>query len=100
MTGNAVELEFERMGGKVTVRGSVDLVTAPRLREALAEAASAGGALCVDLNDVDYFDSAGIAVLYEFAGSGLELSVAPNSIVARVLQIGGLAEVATVREIG
>lgn len=98
MTGEALRLE--RVGGQVTVRGAVDLASAPRLREVLAEAESTGGALRVDLRGVDYLDSAGIAVLYEFAGSGLELRVAPGSIVARALQIGGLAEAATVREIG
>ncbi|MGQ0465236.1 MAG: STAS domain-containing protein [Sporichthyaceae bacterium] len=83
-------------GGDVTVSGEVDLATAPRLRTALEEAAGAGGRITVDLRAVRYLDSAGMAALFEFSTHGMSVRVAPGSIVARVLEISGLANVATV----
>jgi anti-anti-sigma factor len=85
-------------GAAVTVLGEVDLATAPRLRSALAQAASAGTALQVDLRAVRYLDSAGMAALFEYAGGGggMQVTVEKDSIVARVLEIGGLAEAARV----
>jgi anti-sigma B factor antagonist len=84
-------------GPAVTVLGEVDLATAPRLRTALAEASSDGAGLQVDLRAVRYLDSAGMAALFEFAGDGMQVTVERDSIVARVLEIGGLAEAAAVR---
>lgn len=83
-------------GSDVTVIGEVDLATAPRLRTALEEASWAGGRITVDLRAVRYLDSAGMAALFEFAAHGMSVRVAPGSIVARVLEISGLANVATV----
>ncbi len=84
-------------GSDVTVIGEVDLATAPRLRGALEEAAAAGGGLRVDLRAVRYLDSAGMAALFEFSSRGMSVRVAPGSIVARVLEISGLANVADVQ---
>jgi anti-anti-sigma factor len=84
-------------GAAVTVLGEVDLATAPRLRSALAEAAAADGSgLQVDLRAVRYLDSAGMAALFEYAAGGMQVTVERDSIVARVLEIGGLAEAADV----
>jgi anti-anti-sigma factor len=83
-------------GSDVTVIGEVDLATAPRLRAALEEAAGPGAGIRVDLRDVRYLDSAGMAALFEFASHGMSVQVAPGSIVARVLEISGLANVAEV----
>lgn len=84
-------------GSDVTVIGEVDLATAPRLRAALEEAAGPGTGLAVDLRAVRYLDSAGMAALFEFASQGMTVRVAPGSIVARVLEISGLANVAQVQ---
>lgn len=83
-------------GHDVTVVGEVDLATAPRLRAALEEAAGSGTGIQVDLRAVRYLDSAGMAALFEFSSHGMSVRVAPGSIVARVLEISGLANVATV----
>jgi anti-anti-sigma factor len=83
-------------GAAVTVLGEVDLATAPRLRTALAEAAAGGSGLQVDLRAVRYLDSAGMAALFEYAAGGMQVTVERDSIVARVLEIGGLAEAAAV----
>lgn len=46
------------------LRGEVDLFTAPRLRAALGEMVEAGQReLIVDMRDVEYFGTAGIAAL-------------------------------------
>ncbi|HZE66024.1 MAG TPA: STAS domain-containing protein [Sporichthyaceae bacterium] len=83
-------------GTAVTVLGEVDLATAPRLRSALAEAAADGSSLHVDLRAVRYLDSAGMAALFEYATRGMQVTVERDSIVARVLEIGGLAGAAAI----
>lgn len=83
-------------GSDVTVIGEVDLATAPRLRGALEQAADTGNGIRVDLRAVRYLDSAGMAALFEFSSRGMTVRVSPGSIVARVLEISGLANVATV----
>jgi len=51
--------------------GEVDLYSSPRLREALVKEMQAGvGSLLVNMTDVSYIDSSGIATLVE----GLQLS--------------------------
>lgn len=46
------------------LRGEVDLFTAPRLRAALGELADSGRwELIVDMSDVEYFGTAGLAAL-------------------------------------
>jgi anti-sigma B factor antagonist len=48
----------------LTVRGEVDVYTAPRLRERLVELASEGHyKIVVDLEGVDFLDSTGLGVL-------------------------------------
>ena len=48
----------------VTVRGEIDLYTAPRLRAGLANAVDAGHHhLVVDLDGIDFLDSTGVGVL-------------------------------------
>jgi anti-sigma B factor antagonist len=47
----------------VEVAGEVDIATAPRLREALAERPPAGELLLVDLSGVTFMDSSGLSVV-------------------------------------
>lgn len=48
----------------LTLRGELDMQTVPRLRKALADAlTSADGAVLVDLTDVVFIDSTGLAAL-------------------------------------
>ena len=92
------DFSAELAGAVLTVTGEVDMATAPRLRAVLAEAVRRPGPpLVVDLSQVRYLDSAGVGALFEHVHRGLELVVAPGSPVARVLQVTGLTEVATVR---
>lgn len=82
----------------VVAEGQVDLATAPRLAEALAQALQDGIAETVlDLTAVDFLDSVGIRVLVEAAiqarQRGAALSVrGASGWVARVLEITGVEE--------
>ncbi len=49
----------------MAVTGEVDLSTSPKLRDALLDCILAGKALIVDLSDVAYIDSSGVASLVE-----------------------------------
>ena len=48
----------------IKLKGEVDIYTAPRLREAIAEAVDEGHyKIVVDLEDIDFLDSTGLGVL-------------------------------------
>jgi anti-sigma B factor antagonist len=87
----------------MSVRGEIDLYTAPRLHEELTSAL-AGGApvrLVVDMSGVDFCDSTGMNVLLAAhrkareQGGDLELA-GPRRTVRKVLQVTGLETVFTV----
>jgi anti-anti-sigma factor len=74
----------------VTVAGEVDLDTAPRLGECLAEASQRGKPVFVDLTSVSFIDGRGFRVLSQAAQAaattGLSLTVATRSaLVGRIL---------------
>lgn len=82
----------------VAAEGQVDLATAPRLAEALAQAQADGiEETVLDLTAVDFLDSVGVRVLVEAAVAarqrGASLSVrGATGWVARVLEITGVDE--------
>lgn len=83
---------------EVVITGEVDLATAGRFREILRQAAERYRPLIVNLTDLEYLDSAGVAVLFDHARrSPLEVIVGPGCLVAPVIAVARLAEVATVR---
>jgi anti-sigma B factor antagonist len=48
----------------ITLRGEIDVYTAPRLRQALIDLVSQGGTdIVVDMDKVDFLDSTGLGVL-------------------------------------
>jgi anti-sigma B factor antagonist len=80
----------------VTVSGDVDLSTSPEVGRTIREAVAAPGvtALRVDLREVEFLDSSGIAVLLNGRRSADEHGVAyrvigAQGIARRVLQISG-----------
>ncbi|HEX6340598.1 STAS domain-containing protein [Umezawaea sp.] len=83
----------------VTVKGEVDVATAPRLRGWLEQAFAAKKASVVlDLTGVEFFGSVGLAILVEFHGrgelEGVELrTVAPARAVAGPLYLTTLDKV-------
>jgi anti-sigma B factor antagonist len=82
----------------ISVRGEVDLVTAPQLHDVLLSAFSVdtpGGV--VDLSDVTFLDSTGLSVLVTAQkhcrdnGGAIELVITSPSVL-RVFEITGLAQ--------
>jgi anti-sigma B factor antagonist len=59
----------ERGACRVTLRGELDLATAARLEQALAQA---GDDVLLDLRDLTFMDSTGVRVLLEASESGPE----------------------------
>lgn len=83
----------------VQATGEVDLYTAPRLKQRVADLAAEGRArVAIDLEAVDFLDSTGLGVLIgglkrcREAGGDLAL-VAPQEPVRKVLTITGLDRV-------
>ncbi|MHB1988742.1 MAG: STAS domain-containing protein [Acidimicrobiales bacterium] len=83
----------------LSVRGEVDVSTAPELRERLVEVAQDGTkTVVVDLSEVTFLDSTALGVLvsglkrFQAAGGDLKL-VVNGRAVAKVLEITGLIEV-------
>lgn len=78
------------------VAGELDLVTGPVLEAAILPHRAAGRHVVLDLTEVPYIDSMGIAVLIrsasDAAGGGWSFSVLPRMApaVARVLDISGV----------
>lgn len=82
--------------GVVTVRGEIDMHTAPEFGAAVEMAESAGvSSVVIDLRATDFFDSAGVAVLCDLveriAGTGRSVHVTgARPTVRKVLDITGL----------
>ena len=86
-------------GAVMTVGGDIDLYSSPRLREAIfAELDRVVGRLALDLSEVRYMDSSGVATLVE----GLQRAkaskvpfklVAPSPKVRQVLEMTRLESV-------
>ena len=82
----------------VSVRGDVDVYTAPRLDACITEGMNAGcTSIALDLENCTYFDSEGIKVLLRafrrLGKSGSVCIVGARGGVQRVFQISGLDEV-------
>jgi anti-sigma B factor antagonist len=83
----------------VTVKGEVDVATAPKLREWLEEAfAAKKKSVVLDLTGVEFFGSVGLALLVEYNGrgetDGVELrTVAPARAVAGPIYLTTLDKV-------
>lgn len=82
---------------RVDVGGDIDLATRDQLESGLAAAVDTEGidAVEVDLSDVQFIDSSGIAVLLrnrrraEAAGVGFRV-VAASDLTQRILSVGGV----------
>ena len=59
----SIRTEVEKDAVVVHVGGDLDVYTAPRLRESLAEAVNNGGLLVLDLSEVHFIDSTALGVL-------------------------------------
>ena len=85
----------------ISIRGELDLGTAPELEGPLADAVAAGDApLLVDLSECEFIDSTGIALIVRAwqqldrgavgEGEGRVVLCSDNDQVRRVLEITGL----------
>lgn len=87
-----IELRQEQGHTIVTPAGEIDISTVTRLRERLFEAAASGQPLVVDLDQVTFIDSVGLATLVGAAkraaahGSGLQVACTRP----RILELLGL----------
>jgi anti-anti-sigma factor len=87
----------------VQCEGDVDIVKAPMLRtELMAAVDNRNAGLVVDLNDVNYIDSAGVNVLFEVADQlrqhqlGMAVVIPTGSLVERVVALVDLGSVAPI----
>lgn len=102
----ALEIDSVQVAGKTLIiaRGEVDLYASPALRETLLKAIpKAEGALGIDLSQVEYMDSSGVATLVEGLKSASAakldfLLVTPSPPVLKVLQLARLDSVFTIVE--
>ena len=102
----ALNVKQETKGGEriIIVSGEVDLYSSPDLREALTKAkCDPPLSVVVDLSDVPYMDSSGVATLVEgFRAAGERkvgfALVAPSQSVMKVLQLSRLDTVFEIRD--
>ena len=93
-----LELEATRRGNAdiITLRGEIDVYTAPRLRQAIVDLVDGGAAhVVVDMEKVDFLDSTGLGVLVEglkrIKGRNGTLSiVATQDKILKIFDITGL----------
>jgi anti-sigma B factor antagonist len=87
----------------VSFRGEVDLEHSPKAREVLLDCVAKKQAVLVDLSEVSYIDSSGVASLVEAfqnskkAGSTFAL-VSVNPAALRVLELARLDKVFTIHD--
>ena len=80
----------------LTVRGEIDVYTAPRLRQGIVDLVDAGStSIVVDMEKVDFLDSTGLGVLVEglkrvrTRGGDLSIVVTQDKIL-KIFEITGL----------
>ncbi|WP_305787265.1 STAS domain-containing protein [Symbioplanes lichenis] len=81
---------------RLTAAGEIDMSNAAAFAAALAEARGTqpGEPLTVDLTDVEYIDSAGLAALFPHAD---HLRLVATPLLAPVLTVAGLDDLTTIR---
>ena len=96
--GRPPGFSVEPIAAGVAVRGEVDIHTTPDLSAALDEAARASqGAFVVDLSEVEFLDSTGVAALVRMRAvlgrEDRELGVVcPPGPARRMLELAGIAD--------
>lgn len=90
-----LELTAADAGTLITVRGEVDMATAPQLRDALNQVIDSGSRrIVLDCHALEFLDSSGIGVLVAARnrlGDGGEIVLdSPQAHVRKVLEITGV----------
>ena len=99
----ALAIDVKREDGTtcLVLRGDLDLSTAPDLREALVEVIDEGARIVIDMEAIDFLDSAGLGILVgglkraRTSGGELEL-VCSSRAVLKPIEITGLDRVFTI----
>jgi anti-sigma B factor antagonist len=103
VTDLAIDVERSEGATVVVLRGDLDLATAPELRDCFVKVIDDGVRIVVDLQAVDFLDSAGLGILVaglnraRTRGGDLEL-VCSNGQVLKPLEITGLHRVFTIHD--
>ncbi len=100
-----ISVEINEKGDSQLIRavGEIDLYTSPRLRAAIMKAVQNGKKeIAVDLSEVRYMDSSGVATLIEGlrAARARKISfvlIRPSKAVMKVLELSRLDAVFTIR---
>ena len=101
MTGLQIEVERHAATTLIVLRGDLDLVSAPSLRDTLVEVIDDGARIVLDMEAVEFLDSAGLGILVgglkraRTHGGELEL-VCTGSEVLKPLEIAGLDRTFTI----
>ena len=92
------EERFDPSGVVITVRGELDIATAPQLRERMSAAIDEGvRRVVIDLRPLDFLDSVAVASMLharrQLGDAGrLAVVVAPDSYIRMVFEIAGLPD--------
>lgn len=88
----------------LSLTGDLDVYTAPRLKEAIAKSVDDGAKqLALDLSEVRFLDSTGLAVIVgglkrAKENDGALILVAPNEQIRRILTITDLIKILVVKD--
>lgn len=89
---------------RIRVKGEIDLYSSPDLRAAITAAVpNSQNGVVVDLSEVEYMDSSGVATLVEGLRAAMEKNIgyvllSPSPSVLKVLQLSRLDTVFTIRD--
>jgi anti-sigma B factor antagonist len=97
----AIDIEWHGRTVLLVLRGDLDIVHAPALRDALVDIVDDGVRVVVDMQGVEFLDSAGLGILISgrkrarASGGDLEL-VCSSRVVLRPIEITGLDRAFTI----
>jgi anti-sigma B factor antagonist len=82
----------------VSLSGELDLTNIERVRSSIGDVLTAGtGRLVVEMSELAFMDSSGLAMLASFARKVPEIELRdPSPIVRRLIDLSGLAEILNV----
>jgi anti-anti-sigma factor len=92
----AFGVEVVRRGrhARITVRGELDIATAPALERASIEQTRIGGSVVLDLRELTFIDATGLGLVLRTNAharrDGIEFAVLPGPRVQRLLDLCGL----------
>ncbi len=93
----AMTVDMSQQRPVVTAVGEIDMANVDEFEESMAHAATGASAITVDVSGIRYCDSAAIRALFAIAATtALNLVVSQTGPIKTLLNITGLAHIATV----